>query len=307
MFKKLLLISTTALALSTPVAQAQDVLATINGQPIERSTVEEAAKNIYTQRVLDQYILTEALKQHVEDSEELQTAVSEQMTKLREEFDDEDEYKAYLLANGYGSPEDYEASIYQNILLESYLLSQATVTDEEIQAYLDNDYKPYVELAQIVVGSEEEATELIQRLINGEDFGELAKEVSLDEATKDQNGYMGRIALDKVERDILDVIQDVENYQLAPDFLVTDQGVHLIYVLHNGTPHTLETDRELLESVVKRQKIEDKTFQQEALKELLDSVDLVIEDPLLKRVETLIEEANQETTEETEAEGNSEK
>jgi parvulin-like peptidyl-prolyl isomerase len=48
-----------------------------------------------------------------------------------------------------------------------------------------------VRMRQILVGTEDEARSVLERLEAGEDFGDLARELSLDEATKEQGGERG--------------------------------------------------------------------------------------------------------------------
>jgi parvulin-like peptidyl-prolyl isomerase len=48
-----------------------------------------------------------------------------------------------------------------------------------------------VRMRQILVGTEDEARSVLERLDAGEDFGELARELSLDEATKEEGGERG--------------------------------------------------------------------------------------------------------------------
>src|SRR6185436_18325131 len=49
-----------------------------------------------------------------------------------------------------------------------------------------------IPLSVIVVSSEPEAQELVERLMNGEDFAALARKVSTD-PTANQGGYMGKL------------------------------------------------------------------------------------------------------------------
>ena len=59
---------------------------------------------------------------------------------------------------------------------------------------LDRPAEDQAELQVILVGSDQEAEAMIQRLNEGEDFGELAKEVSQDEDSKEQGGDLGVVA-----------------------------------------------------------------------------------------------------------------
>jgi parvulin-like peptidyl-prolyl isomerase len=56
---------------------------------------------------------------------------------------------------------------------------------------LDRPAEDQAELQVILVGSDQEAQGVLQRLDEGEDFGELAKEVSQDEESREQGGDLG--------------------------------------------------------------------------------------------------------------------
>jgi foldase protein PrsA len=56
-----------------------------------------------------------------------------------------------------------------------------------------------VRMRQILVGTEDEALSVLERLDAGEDFGELAGELSLDNATKEEGGEKGWVARDELD------------------------------------------------------------------------------------------------------------
>jgi peptidyl-prolyl cis-trans isomerase C len=70
------------------------------------------------------------------------------------------------------------------------------VADEELQAYIDAHPESTLEaqqvrLAQIMVGSEQQAKDIKRQLEQGYDFGRLAQKYSLDEATRAKGGEVG--------------------------------------------------------------------------------------------------------------------
>jgi parvulin-like peptidyl-prolyl isomerase len=56
-----------------------------------------------------------------------------------------------------------------------------------------------VRIRQILVGTEDEAQSVLERLDAGEDFGDLARELSTDEATKEEGGERGWVARDELD------------------------------------------------------------------------------------------------------------
>ncbi len=61
------------------------------------------------------------------------------------------------------------------------------------------DTTEQVRMRQILVGTEDEALSVLERLDGGEDFGELARELSLDSATKEEGGERGWVTRDELD------------------------------------------------------------------------------------------------------------
>ena len=86
-------------------------------------------------------------------------------------------------------------------------LKRSDLSDEEYRAMIEADLLSgkvqevfslsvpetieQVRMRQILVGTEEIARSVLERLDGGEDFGDLARELSLDEATKEEGGERG--------------------------------------------------------------------------------------------------------------------
>lgn len=73
-------------------------------------------------------------------------------------------------------------------------LVRAELLREKVRAAITSDLKPFEEQAwvrHILVGTDQEAVAVTIRLQQGEDFGELAKELSLDTGSAPQGGDLG--------------------------------------------------------------------------------------------------------------------
>ena len=81
------------------------------------------------------------------------------------------------------------------IIMNRELASKINITETDIQTYYTANKDKFVEpakaeISHILVDDEQQAKELVAEIKDGEDFGEVAKQFSKDENTK-QNG--GRI------------------------------------------------------------------------------------------------------------------
>jgi parvulin-like peptidyl-prolyl isomerase len=85
-----------------------------------------------------------------------------------------------------------------------------------------------VKVRQILVGTEDEARSVLERLDAGEDFGDLARELSLDEATKEEGGERGWVDSASEE-------EGRERQWLARDELDLSYAVR-VFDLEVGTP-----------------------------------------------------------------------
>ncbi|HKN59805.1 MAG TPA: peptidylprolyl isomerase, partial [Candidatus Acidoferrales bacterium] len=71
-----------------------------------------------------------------------------------------------------------------------------------------------VSLQLILVNSQGEAQEVLGRLKNGEDFGKLAKEKSID-PTADAGGFMGEVALSSLRSELRDALTGLQSGQVT--------------------------------------------------------------------------------------------
>lgn len=94
-------------------------------------------------------------------------------------------------------------------------LKRSDLSDEEYRAMIEADLLSgkvqevfslsvpqtieQVRMRQILVGTEDEGLSVLERLDGGEDFGDLARELSLDEATKEEGGERGWLARDELD------------------------------------------------------------------------------------------------------------
>ncbi|MBF0279033.1 MAG: peptidylprolyl isomerase [SAR324 cluster bacterium] len=114
------------------------------------------------------------------------------------------------------------------------------VSDAEIKVFCEESVQQNkeVEIAQILFrGSEEEAqtkTVLIKKaLLEGTDFGQLAKTYSEDPNVKNNGGKLGRFQQGQLLAAIDEVAFSLKKKQLSP-LIKTEVGFHLIYLLDVG-------------------------------------------------------------------------
>lgn len=103
--------------------------------------------------------------------------------------------------------------------VKAYLGKNVEVSDEEAQNYYNTNprirEREYLRMSQIVVEKEEEAREILARLKKGEHFKKLARERSVDEASKHMGGEVEWLEKGKGEKEIEEALSTLEKGGLS--------------------------------------------------------------------------------------------
>lgn len=114
-------------------------------------------------------------------------------TRLKVSQDDPEAFqKAYQeeLKRSHLSDKEYRRMIEANVLgtkVQQTYSSSVPATMEQVR------------IRQLLVGTEDEAKSVLERLDAGEDFGDLARELSLDTTTKEKGGEQGWVTRDELD------------------------------------------------------------------------------------------------------------
>ncbi len=162
---------------STALAQVNNVTITkedfmkkIKGIPEwarTRFQDEEGKKNFLDEIIKEELLNQEAKKQGIDKSKDFQNKI--------------EEFKKMTLIS---------------TLLKQEIEEKAKLDDQEIRAYYDNNQSEYmsgleIEAKHILVATEEEANEILNKIKANEDFSELAKEFSKDKGSAVKGGTLG--------------------------------------------------------------------------------------------------------------------
>ncbi|MEO7102118.1 MAG: peptidylprolyl isomerase, partial [Gemmatimonadaceae bacterium] len=186
--------------------------------PADPAGQMEVARQVLGELVDAQILIDKApdVKVTVTDND-VAPQVDAQIKQVRSHFKSDAEYRSELKAAGFGSPEEYRRSLFDQFrrnLIQSKTFSElqksakpASVTEEEVTAAYNKvkdqlQKRPAsVTFRQIVVAtfpSRQEdsvarfkAESILVELRKGADFAEMAKKYSMDPTTKDVGGDLG--------------------------------------------------------------------------------------------------------------------
>ncbi len=179
--------------------QQDQLVATVNGEPITKDELfeamypqggREALEQLITRKLIAQEAAREGLEVSDEElDEEIGNIIDESFQGQQEEFENVLEY--------YGISFDaFREDARLNLLVRKLAMSRIDTSEEEVREYFDAnrslfDLPEEVEARHILVETEAEAEEIVAQLEEGADFAELAGEYSIDSSNKDEGGYLG--------------------------------------------------------------------------------------------------------------------
>lgn len=210
-------------------------VAKINGDAISKDElydvmVEQYGAAAVEQLIADKIIETEAKKEKITITDkELNTEVD----KLKESYGGEDVFDQMLASNNT-SLDALKEDLKNYLTLRKLLVPQIEIKDDELKTYFEENKDSLGEAEQvkashILVADEAAAKEIKQKLTDGADFAELAKEYSTDEGTKENGGELGFFARGTMVTEFEDVAFALPVNEIS-DPVKTDYGYHIIKV-----------------------------------------------------------------------------
>nr|WP_298797720.1 peptidylprolyl isomerase [uncultured Acetobacter sp.] len=218
--------ATSAPATAAPPADPNAVVATVNGEKITVSDVQDAVGNMPEQmRQLPPNVIYPMLINQLADQKAIQ------ITAHKEGLDKSPEVKKIM---------DAAAA---NALQNAWLSREVTphLTDAEVQTYYQQNYagKPAeqeVHARHILLKTDAEAQDVIKKLKAGEDFAKLAAQVSTDTGSAKQNGGdLGWFKKDDMIPAFSTAAFAMKKGEISSTPVKSQYGFHVIQVLDTRT------------------------------------------------------------------------
>jgi foldase protein PrsA len=230
----LILLITMGISLSFALKKDETV-AKFNGEAISKDDlysemVEQYGAATIDKIIGDKIVAAEAKKQKINITNSI---LNKEFEKLKASYGGEEAFKQALESNNT-TLAFLKQDLKNYLTIKQLLEPQIEITEEEMKTYFDENKDSFAEAEQIkashiLVPDEKTANEVKQKLNDGGDFAELAKDYSTDDSTKDSGGDLGYFAKGTMVSEFEDVA-----FRLAVDQVSkpvkTEFGYHIIKV-----------------------------------------------------------------------------
>ncbi len=256
------------LSTATPVVWGADdpsgIVAVVNADPITRQTLASEATTRYGADVLDaminRHLIFQACKQKGITITEAQ--VREEIMRMAGKFGlSMDAYLKLLQDERHIAPQEYSREIIWPLLaLRELVASDVQVTDEEFNHAFVAQFGEAVKCRMIMVPSETTANSLREQAIRQPDqFANLAKEYSVDEASASVGGLIPPIRRNNGDTKLEDAVFALADDQISPVIQLGDQWIVLQAVrrlpAHSPQPQAMPAIREQIIDKIRDEKM----------------------------------------------------
>lgn len=167
-----------------------------------KQTLQTQRKNMLDQMINEQIVIEKAKELKIMPTDaELKTETDKKLADTKKQYGDDAKFKDAL--SQYGITEDtYKGYVKDSIIIEKvnqYVTKDVSVTDQQIKDYYNSNQTQFTEkpdrmhVEHVLLNSEADAKKVRERLVKGEDFAKVAKEVSIEPAAKQSGGDLGFI------------------------------------------------------------------------------------------------------------------
>jgi len=197
-------------------------VASVNGEIIKKDDFIKATISQNGQSILDGLIENALIRQEAkkEGISVTDQEVQDRINSFKTAFGSQDKFNSFLSTYGL-TEETLKEQLLPQMLAEKLITKDKIITDKELMDFFVKnkssfDVKEMVMVRHILVKTQEEAQEILNELKKGGDFAKLAKERSIDTATKDQDGEIGWIGRGIVDPALENVIFSLKKGEMTP-------------------------------------------------------------------------------------------
>lgn len=288
--------------IAEPVAAGSKVVAEIGAEKITLADLDAVIENAIENQLspMAAFLTTEQLNEQKKKTLDQYKAPQAKQQFLQSWLAQEILYREALEEHLSEKPEikrlldELARGVLSRQLMNEQLASKINITETDLETYYTANKSQFLEpakarISHILVKEEQQARDLINRLKEGEDFAELAKEHSVDEETKDDGG---KIDIDVTKGAYVPVIGDVNGLNdrifsaevsaVLDEPVKTDKGWEIVRLDSKQAERQKNFDevRQQVMMMLTDQKRQD--VQQSYIKQMMDKYNVIIHTSVLK-------------------------
>lgn len=179
---------------------SSESVASVNGVKITKDRLYDELAVANGPAALDSIITLELIEQAANKAGVTATDedIQGELDTLIENFGSAEALDAAIAQNGM-TTELLKENIRTQVLVSKILEPETTITDEQIKQFYDENKEALatpeqIRVSHILVGTKQEAEDILKQIKDGADFAALAAEKSTDTNTKDSGGDMNFIS-----------------------------------------------------------------------------------------------------------------
>ncbi len=210
-------------------------------------TLEEQVQARLLSELIDSAVVRQGARElGVEITDE---DVEQRREELIEEVGGQEQFDQIVDESGM-TPEQITAQIRDIALREQVqeqLGADIEVPQEEIESFFEENRERRfntIEARHILVETEEEAQDILQRLEDGEDFAEIAQAESIDTASGEQGGELGEFARGQMVPEFEEAAFNAEVGEVVGP-VESQFGFHIIEVLGRNEPELADVEDDI--------------------------------------------------------------
>jgi foldase protein PrsA len=202
--------------------------------------------------ILDRLVIEEARKQGIEVT---QQEIDGEVEGLKAYLGGDDKFQEFLNSQSM-TEEQLAEQIERDLLITKYrdkITEDVEVTADQVRQYYDNNTKEFkddkIQASHILLDTREEAEEVLRKINEGGDFGELAAEYSVEPGAKTSKGALGYFGYGEMIKEFEDAAFSLEKGEVS-GIVETSFGYHIIKVTDKQIvdPTPFEEVRQSIES-----------------------------------------------------------
>lgn len=276
------------LALALPLAACGNkAVATTSGGKITQSEYYSSMKNTANgKQVLQQMILDKVLEKEY-GKQVPSSQVDNQYNSYKKQYGSS--FSAVLSQQGL-TEKSFKQQIRSNLLLKAAVRASSTFSNAAINKQWKS-YEPQVQTAEILVGSEGDAQDIINSLDNAsgnklKEFKKLAKDKSTDTSTKENGGIVP--AFDNTDTQLPAAYKKAAFKLKTGDYTTepvkTDNGYYVIYMIKHPAKGSKENRINALKDQIVTENMNNQTFLHKVVAKVLKKGNVSIKDQDMKNI-----------------------